>query len=78
MQVTNGIRDKTKPTQTTSTPVSIKPVAISYQQPITNTSANTSFLRLLSSIPGAITPTLQYSDKEKARLMKKGRCSSCK
>lgn len=78
MQATDRIRDRTKPIQTSSTSVFIRPVAAPYQRPVTNTRANTSFSRLSSSILGTMTPMPQHSDKEQARLMKEGRCFSCK
>ncbi len=80
MQATDRIRDRTKPQATRTTPasVSIREVAHPYQRLVTNTRANTSFSRLSSSIIGTITPTPQHSDTERTRLMKEGRCFSCK
>ena len=80
MQATDKIRDRTKPQATRATPASVftRQVAQPYRRPVNNTRANTSFSRLSSSILGTMTPTPQYSDEERARLMKEGRCFSCK
>ncbi len=80
MQATDRIRDRIKPQAIQATPASasMRQVTHSYQRPVTNTCANTSFLRLSSSIIRIMTPTLQYSDKKQARLIKEGRCFSCK
>ena len=78
MQAINRIKDRTKPTRTTSTSASIRLVAVPYQRAVTNTRTNTPFSRLSSSILGTMTSTPQHLDKERARLMKEGRFFSCK
>ncbi len=80
MQATDRIKDRTKPqaTQTTPASVSIREIAHPYQRPVTNTRANTSFSRVSSSIIGTMTLMLQQSDEDQARLIKEGRCFSCK
>ena len=80
MQATDRIRDRIKPQATRATPASasMRQVTHPYQRPVTNTRANTSFLRLSSSITGTMTPTPQYLDEKRARLMKEGRCFSYK
>ena len=80
MQATNRIRDRIKPQAIQATPVSafMRQVTHPYQRPVTNIRANISFSCLSSSITGIITPTTQHSDEKWARLMKKGRCFSCK
>ncbi len=80
MQATDKIRDRIKPQATQATPASnfMRQVTHPYQRPVTNTRANTLFSCLSSSITGTMTPTRQHSDEERARLMKEGRCFSCK
>ena len=46
--------------------------------PVINSRANTSFSSLSSSITGTVTPTPQCLGEKQARLMKKGKCFSCK
>ena len=59
MQVTNRIRDKIKPQaiQVTPASASLRQVTHLYQISVTNTHANTLFLRLSSSITRTMTPT---------------------
>ena len=78
MQATNRIKDRTKLLQLTQTLVPIYSSTKTYQVPITNSCANTSFSRLSNSITGTIMLTPQHSEKGRARLMKEGRCFSCK
>lgn len=71
MQIKNRIKDRTKPLaiQAILASVSIREVTCPYQKPVTNTHANTSFLRLLSFIIVTMTSTPQYLDEEQAGLM---------
>ena len=80
MQAIDKIRDRIKPQTIGATPASasMRQVIYFYQRQVTNTRANTSFLRLFSSITGTIILTSQYLDEEQARLMKEGRCFSYK
>ena len=80
MQATDRIRDRTKSqtTRTTSASASIRPVVPPYQRSVTNTHANIPFSRLSSFTMRTMTPTPQHLDEERARLMKEGRCFSCK
>ena len=78
MQATDRIRDRTKLLQSTQSSVSTNSSAGSYQLPAINTCANTPLSRLSSSISGTMSPTPRHSEEERARLMKEGRCFSCK
>ena len=78
MQATDRIRDKTKPLRSTQTSAPTYSSTKTYQVPVTNSCVNTSFSRLSSSITGTVTPTPRRSEEERARLMKEGRCFSCK
>ncbi len=80
MQAIDRIRDRIKPQATWATPAStsIRQVTYPYQRLVTNTYVNTLFLRFSSSITGTITPRPQHSDEEQVRLMREGRCFSCK
>ena len=78
MQATDRIRDRTKPLRSTQTSAPTYSSTKTYQVPVTNSRANPSFSRLSSSITGTVTPTPRHSEEERARLMKEGRCFSCK
>ena len=78
MQATDRIRDRTKPLQSTQISAFTCLSTKIYQVFVTNSHPNISFSCLFSSIIETITPTLQYSEEEQARLIKKGRCFSCK
>ena len=78
MQVTDRIRDRTKPLQSTQSSVSTNSSAGSYQLPAINTCANTPLSRLSSPISGTISPTPRHLEEKRAQLMKEGRCFSYK
>ena len=64
MQITNRIRDITKPLQPTLNSTIILPYAQPYQVFVTNSHTNTSFSNLSNSITGTLLPMPQYLEEK--------------
>ena len=78
MQATDRIRDRTKHLRSTQTSAPTYSSTKTYQVPVTNSRANTSFFRFSSSIMKTVMPTPQHLEEKQTCLIKEGRCFSCK